>query len=221
MKLSIIIPVLNEADTIQFLLDSLQKFRNKHEVIIVDGGSKDKTFEIAKTHCDKLLISERGRAKQMNTGASHAKGDLLLFLHADTRLPNNLEELLQLSNNKKFWGRFDLRLTGDRLIFRLIEVMINLRSRITGMATGDQAIFISKILFEEIDGYDDIELMEDIAICKRLKVFTKPFCLKSKVETSSRRWEKEGVYKTIVLMWWLRLLYFFGVSPKKLSRLYV
>ena len=175
MKLSIIIPALNEADNISQTLDSLQNLRKTgHEIIIVDGGSKDATCFIAKSKVDRLITCEPGRARQMNTGARLATGAILIFLHSDTTLPANIEDIFMKIGKKSYWGRFDIRLSGESTIFRLIEWMINTRSRFTGVATGDQAIFMTRELFQTAGGFPDIPLMEDIALSKRLKRISSP-----------------------------------------------
>ncbi len=221
--LSVIIPVLNEASGIQAFLSPLQKFRQQGvEFVIVDGGSTDATIELARPFCDVIVESPKGRAKQMNMGAKHARGGLLLFLHADTLLPDNFLFLIEQKwkKNKKLWGRFNVRLSGARVSLRLIEYCMNLRSRWTGIATGDQAIFVSAALFHELKGYPDIPLMEDIALSKALKKISRPVSLPEKVITSSRRWEKFGIWQTVFLMWQLRLSYFFGVNPRRLAARY-
>lgn len=222
MKVSIIIPVLNEENKIPEILFLLQSFRRAgHEVIVVDGGSDDNSLALASEAADKVISSGAGRAQQMNKGASAATGDVYLFLHADTILPENaLDQITSCFQHGKFWGRFDVRLSGSRHIFRLIEFMMNLRSRLTSIATGDQAIFIESGLFHEVGGYPQIALMEDIAMSCQLRKKIKPVCLRSRVITSSRRWETNGVYATIFLMWKLRLYYFLGMSPQRLARLY-
>lgn len=222
MKISIIIPVLNEEKKLSKTLSYLQSFRHSgHEVIVVDGGSTDNSLKLVRESADIVVVSEPGRALQMNSGAAIATGAVYLFLHADTVLPENALQLISSFNhNKHYWGRFDIRLSSDRIIFRLIEYMINLRSRLTSIATGDQAIFIEHELFKSIGGFPEIVLMEDIAISRLLKKQLIPVCLKTKVATSSRRWETNGVVATVLLMWKLRLYYFFGVSPEKLGRLY-
>lgn len=221
-KISIIIPVLDEATRLEDLLKDLQPFRESgHELIIVDGGSSDDSAEIARRYADKVQVSERGRARQMNAGAEVASGDILLFLHADTVLPvSYLEKIETGIAEGEQWGRFDVRLSGERFAFRIIEFFINLRSRLTSIATGDQAIFIRRALFEAVGGFPDIALMEDVAICKVLRRKMKPLCLHEKVITSSRRWEEFGVLRTVLLMWRLRLFYFLGVSPDRLARSY-
>lgn len=221
-KLSIIIPVINESSQIEACLNNLQSLRQKgHEVIVVDGGSDDDTFLLASSLCDITLLAERSRSIQMNTGAAKASGDYLLFLHADTVLPTNMPELLsQLENNKKQWGRFDITLSGSQFMFRVIETCMNIRSRVTGIATGDQAMFCNKVLFQKLKGFPEIALMEDIALSKNLLKMSKPVCFKDKVLSSSRRWEKHGIIKTILKMWMLRLLYFFDFDTNKLQKIY-
>ena len=204
------------------MLSHLQVFRgNGHEVIVVDGGSTDSTIDVAKPLTDHLVASDAGRAKQMNAGANVAEGDVLLFLHADTILPEEACELIMSSiNNGYQWGRFNVRLSGEIFLFRIIEFFINWRSRLFSIATGDQAIFVRRNVFEVLEGFPDIPLMEDVAICKSLKRQSKPMCLRNTVITSSRRWEQYGVFRTVLLMWRLRFLYFMGVSPERLVKHY-
>jgi rSAM/selenodomain-associated transferase 2 len=222
--ISTIIPTLNEAATISDTLAALQPMRKRgHQVILVDGGSQDSTFSIAKPLVDLALCSSAGRATQMNAGAGVAHGDLLWFLHADTHIPVDTELLLEplLRDCTKEWGRFDIRLSGNTLSLRIIERMMNWRSRLSGIATGDQGIFIYRDTFERIGGFSDMPLMEDIDISRRLKRASgMPLCLSHKLTTSSRRWEKHGVLPTIVLMWRLRLAYWLGASPTDLARQY-
>lgn len=223
MKLSIIIPVLNEAEVIAPLIKSLQNLRHRgHEVIVVDGGSRDDTREIAGLFVDQLIHAPAGRALQMNAGAQSADGHILWFLHADSKLPEQADELIfsTLGGAAEAWGRFDIRLSGRQKIFRLLEYMINLRSRLSGIATGDQGIFVSASLFNKTGGYPEQPLMEDIALCKRLKKIQPPLCIREKLVTSSRRWEQNGVLSTILLMWRLRAAYFFGVPAEKLVGYY-
>ena len=227
-KVSIIIPVLNEVKHIEKCITDLQLLQDsEHEVIFVDGGSVDDTVKLISQHswCS-IVTSVKGRANQMNTGAGHANGEVLLFLHVDTILPFDAIELIiksfNLSNKSqsKKWGRFDVRLSGTQRIFRIIEVMMNWRSRLTSVATGDQAIFINRELFEQVGAYPELALMEDIAMSKKLRQITKPVCLKQTVKTSSRRWEEKGILKTVLLMWQLRFLYFIGVSAEQLVKRY-
>ena len=223
MKLSIIIPVLNEADAIVDTLERLQSLRrDDHEVILVDGGSSDQTLKYVEPLVDQVVQSSPGRALQMNCGAVVASHEILLFLHADTRLPRDAIQQIDrsLSRTMNVWGRFDLALSGERFIFRVIERMINLRSRLTGVATGDQAIFVRKGIFELFGGYAEIPLMEDVELSKMLRTISKPCCIRSQVVTSSRRWEKYGIFKTMILMWRLRLLYFMGHTPAALAKYY-
>lgn len=218
MYFSIIIPTYNEADNIQSCLLNLQTFRSQCEVIIVDGGSIDSTIGLATPLTDKVIISTKGRAKQMNAGAQQAKGNMLIFLHADTSLPENALELIRQTESS--WGRFDISLSGKPIMLKVISTFMNWRSRLTGIATGDQVIFVSKPLFDEVGGYPDIALMEDISLCAMLKKISAPHCLKAKVISSGRRWEQFGVFKTILLMWSIRLRYFFGENPDVLANLY-
>ena len=231
MKVSVIIPVLNEETAIRKMLPEMQWIRESgHELIVVDGGSTDDSLSPAKKYSDTVVVSSQGRAAQMNTGAETATGDVLLFLHIDTVLPlDGINEILTSldfshgQNNgqiKNAWGRFDVRLSGHHFMFRIIEAMINGRSRMTGIATGDQAIFISKELFGKIGGYLEIPLMEDIEISRRLKKISKPVCIQDRVITSSRRWEVSGIYRTIFLMWRLRLSYWLGADPVRLVKQY-
>ena len=207
MKISIIIPVRNEAENIALLLPVLQPYRDRgHELIVVDGGSDDETVQLAEPLADLLLLTVAGRSQQMNAGAAEAGGEVLWFLHADSVLPEMSDQLIAnaLSGGIHAWGRFDVRLSGRQRSLRMVESMMNLRSRITGIATGDQAIFINKELFEMVGGFPDQCLMEDIEISKRLKEYLPPVALRDKLVTSSRRWENNGVLKTILLMWGLR-----------------
>lgn len=223
MRISIIIPALNEEDNIVSSLDCLKQFRlDGHEVIVVDGGSEDKTIELATFRADKVIKSIPGRAQQMNAGAKQSSGDVLWFLHADTLVPDNaLHEILGVFENKKYqWGRFDIRLSGKQLLLRVIEGLMNLRSRITGIATGDQGIFVRREVFESVGGFAPIPLMEDLDISKRLKKLSHPCCLTTKLVTSSRRWEENGILRTVLLMWRLRLAYTLGARPEKLVNHY-
>ena len=214
-RLSVVIPALNEARAIGATLAALAPLRARgHEVIVVDGGSSDGTAELAAGWCDRVLTAPRGRALQMNAGARAASGDVLLFLHADTRLPPRADELVL---DCPAWGRFDVRIEGRHRLLKVVAWAMNLRSRLTGIATGDQAIFVRRELFP---GFPEIALMEDLALCRILKRIDAPCCLRERVVTSGRRWEARGVLRTIVLMWRLRLLYFLGASPEALARKY-
>ena len=218
LSVSIIIPVLNEADRIGDLLKHLP---DNIETICVDGGSMDSTVEIAASHADQIISSKKGRARQMNAGAAVASGEILLFLHADSFLPGNfLYHLQKFYVLDKAWGRFDVRIENEKRMFRIIEAMMNLRSRMTGICTGDQAIFMKRSVFNRVGGFALIPLMEDIEISKRLRKISKPFCINNPTLTSARRWLKGGILPTILLMWWLRLAYHFGVSPEHLAKHY-
>jgi rSAM/selenodomain-associated transferase 2 len=221
MNFSIIIPTLNEEKTIEPCLSALQPLRSNCEIIIVDGGSIDNTRVIAGTLADKVVSSDKGRARQMNNGARYASGNVLIFLHADTSLPENALQLIQQKlNSSRKWGRFDIQLSGKHFMLKVIAQMMNWRSRLTGIATGDQVIFVTRQAFEKAGQYPEINLMEDIAICKALRKISPPICLKAKVISSGRRWERYGIYKTILLMWNIRLRYFFGADPQILAFLY-
>jgi rSAM/selenodomain-associated transferase 2 len=222
-RLSIIIPTLNEAPRIVATLESLGELRRRgHELIVADGGSTDTTVALALGLVDQLVRSPRGRAEQMNAGARVAAGDVFLFLHADTRLPEGADRLVLqgLAAGGPAWGRFDVQIAGSHGLLRLVEAMMNMRSRLTHICTGDQGIFVSREAFEAVGGYPRQELMEDIAISARLRGICTPLCLRERCLTSARRWERDGVLRTIVLMWWLRLQYAFGAAPARLARSY-
>jgi len=222
MKVSIIIPVLNEAEHIADTLKSLDAYRRQgHEVIVIDGGSNDDTVSITQQYADKVLHSDAGRAIQMNSGIDEAMGDALLFLHADTRLPGDaVSKVINAIEDGYFWGRFNVRLSGKHFMFRIIERMMNMRSCITGVATGDQAIFVGLESIEIVGTYPQLPLMEDVVFSKRLRKLGWPACIKQQVVTSSRHWEDKGILRTMLLMWRLRLLFFLGVSADKLARQY-
>jgi rSAM/selenodomain-associated transferase 2 len=223
MRLSVVVPVLDEAETIADHLESLEPLRaGGAEVIVVDGGSADDTRARARRGADQVLAAARGRARQMNAGAAAAMGDILLFLHADTRLPPEAEARIReaLGAGARAWGRFDVRIEGGRRLLGVVAALMNRRSRLTGIATGDQAIFVTRAAFAAAGGYPDIPLMEDIALSRRLKRLSRPACLKARVTTSGRRWERNGVTRTILTMWRLRLAFFLGADPRALAVAY-
>lgn len=221
--LSIIVPALNEAAEIVSFLEPLQPLRREGvELILADGGSRDDTVALAAPLVDRSLTAPRGRASQMNAGASGAQGEVLLFLHADCRLPDGAKNLILegLRETGRSWGRFDVRLSGAQPLLRAIELLMNLRSRLTGIATGDQAMFMTRRAYRAAGEFPAIALMEDVAMSARLKRAGKPLCLKARVTSSSRRWERSGIVCTVLLMWRLRLGYFLGADPKRLARIY-
>jgi len=226
MAYSIIIPVLNEARALPDALKSLQIAREQGaEIILVDGGSTDNTQELAKQFegksFDKFAISRPGRAVQMNAGAAMASNPLLVFLHIDTFLDESCSRALsEYSKSQQIWGRFNVVLSGQHFLFRIIETMMNLRSRLTGVVTGDQVLFISRSFFHKVGGFEELPLMEDVELSKRLRKIQWPVSSSVLVETSSRRWEQYGILKVIFIMWGLRLAYFLGVSPDKLAAYY-
>lgn len=219
---SIIIPVLNEAAAIALQLQNLrQTLRDRWELIVVDGGSQDDTAFLASPHCDDLLRCPPGRSKQMNAGAASASGDILVFLHADTRLPEDFEQQMQhFIESGRQWGRFDVCLDSDHPMLCVVGHMVNLRSRLTGIATGDQTFFMRRSFFEKMQGFADIPLMEDVEFSHRACRVEKPFCSRARVLTSARKWQRHGIFRTIALMWWIRLAYVVGVSPATLHRWY-
>jgi rSAM/selenodomain-associated transferase 2 len=222
-KLSIIVPVLDEGESIATTLDALADLRALGtEVIVVDGGSRDATIQRARLRADRVISAQRGRAVQMNAGAAKATGDILMFLHADTQLPRHADHvvLTGLERSGRAWGRFDVKIEGRHPLLLVVGFLMNFRSRLTGIATGDQAIFVKREAFQAAGGFDAIPLMEDIALCKRLKRVSRPLCISERVVTSGRRWEKNGVLATMILMWRLRFAYFFGADPNELARQY-
>ncbi len=221
MQFSFIIPTFNEAAELPQLVSELQRIHALgHEVIIVDGGSQDMTVEVLVREGYHVIGNPPGRAKQMNSGACEAKNDVLVFLHADTRLPVDAFSKMMQACQHNSWGRFDVAFTETGFLFKVIAAMMNFRSRITGVATGDQCIFVRKNIFEQVGRFPDISLMEDVALSKKLKKIASPACLDVCVITSARRWKQKGILRTIILMWYLRLAYFLGVAPNKLHQLY-
>jgi len=221
-RISIIIPALNESAGIGEMLQSLQDFRHEgHEVIVVDGGSRDETARLAAPLSDRVMESLPGRARQMNAGARQASNEVLLFLHADTRLPATATgDINAMVVAGHAWGRFDVRIVPEDGLLRIVAWMMNLRSRLSGIATGDQAIFVKRELFTKVGGYPDTPLMEDLLLSDRLKQDEHPACIRARVTTSARRWQQHGRIKTILKMWCLRLAFRLGVSPARLARFY-
>ena len=221
MRISIIVPALEEAAGIAAALDSLQPLRaNGHEVIVVDGGSADATAAIARPLADRVVVAPRGRAAQMNAGAAVAEGEALIFLHADTRLPKEADKLVAGALARREWGRFDVRIDSVHPALAVVGTLMNLRSRWTGIATGDQAMFVRRTTFLSSGGFPLLALMEDIALSSTLRRIGPPACLRERVLTSGRRWERGGILATVVLMWRLRLMYFLGADPQRLARRY-
>lgn len=221
--LSIIIPVLNEerflAKNEERLVSLLQE---GHEILVVDGGSRDASVNIARALGCKVFCTRASRGHQLGYGASHSENDVLLFLHADTQLPDRAAQVIArvFARPEQSWGRFDVRFSNPCTVFRVIAWFMNKRSCLTGIVTGDHALFIKRKLYFSCGGYMDAPLMEDVEFCRRLKKHAPPVCLPEEVVTSSRRWEQNGILKTVVTMWWLRLMFFLGRSPEKLARLY-
>ena len=223
MKLSIIIPVLNEADVLPRLLNSLQPLRRRGaEIIVADGGSCDDSSLIARMGADVVIAAPAGRARQMNAGAAVSNGMVLLFLHADTILPGAADRLIAnaLHQSRRCWGRFDVCIHGRPWMLWVVAALMNRRSRLTGNATGDQAMFMTREAFETVGGFPEQPLMEDIELSRRLLTLSRPACIAQRVVTSGRRWESRGVWRTIFLMWRLRWAYWRGVSPERLRESY-
>lgn len=223
MRLSIVVPTLNEAPGIAAALAALAPLRAAgHEVLVIDGGSDDGTPDLAAPRADRVAAAPRGRASQMNAGARLASGDVLLFLHADTRLPPRADRLVLegLAGSGRAWGRFDVRIDGRHPLLGFVGALMNARSRWTGIATGDQAIFVRRDAFAAVGGFPPLALMEDVALSAALKRVSAPLCLRERATTSGRRWEARGVLRIVVLMWWLRLRYFLGASPERLAERY-
>lgn len=224
-SLSIVMPVLDEAPLIDAALRALAPLRAEGvEVVVADGGSRDGTAAIAARSADRVVVGRRGRAAQMNAGAAQATAGVLLFLHADTVLPHDapaqVAAALAGAECEAVWGRFDVRIAGRPRALGVVAALMNLRSRLTGIATGDQAMFMTRAAFDAVGGFPDQPLMEDVEMSRRLRRLSAPACLRARVVTSGRRWEQRGVWRTIVLMWRLRLLYRLGVAPERLARSY-
>ena len=218
--LSIIVPVLNEGALLASSLHPLQRWRSVAELIVVDGGSRDDSAAIAAPLCDRVLATAAGRARQMNAGGAVARGEYLLFLHCDTRLGIPPDAMLLRLEEGPAWGFFAVRLSGSSPALRVIERAMTLRSRLTGVATGDQGLFVSREIWDASGGFDDMPLMEDVAFSKRLRRLTPPLFIEAPVTTSSRRWERHGIVRTVLLMWYLRLRYWWGADPARLAAIY-
>jgi len=222
-RISVIIPALNEAASLPHTLEALQGLRHRgHEVILVDGGSSDATIDVGRPLVDTVLQTARGRAVQMRAGADAASGAVLWFLHADTRAPEQADRLIgrALKDASTQWGRFDVQLCKHRASLRLVAALMNTRSRLSGIATGDQGIFVRRTLYNDIGGFPPLPLMEDIALSRALRRHGRPAAIRQRLRSSPRRWEQHGVIRTILLMWGLRLAYFAGVAPGRLARFY-
>jgi rSAM/selenodomain-associated transferase 2 len=222
-RLSIVVPVLNEAPLIAAALQRLTLLRQHGaQVVVADGGSKDGTADLARPYADCVVSSPPGRAVQMNAGAAAASGDILLFLHVDSRLPADADRLIVdgLARSGRDWGRFDIAIEGRHPLLPLIAWFMNRRSRLTAICTGDQGLFLRRGLFRDCGGFPPIALMEDIAMSRALKRRGPPLCLRPRIVTSGRRWERRGALRTVLLMWWLRLAYFLGADPRKLAGIY-
>jgi rSAM/selenodomain-associated transferase 2 len=226
MRLAVIVPVLDEAEQIESCLAALADLRQRGaKVIVVDGGSGDATVRLAAPLCDRVIAAPRGRALQMNAGArceQARNADVLLFLHADVRLPREADRLIfrALGNRRACWGRFDVKLQGRSFGLPLIGSLMNLRSRATGICTGDQAIFVEQGAFLAMEGFAPIALMEDVEFCRRARRLSAPIALRPPVVVSARRWEQAGLARTVLQMWWLRLAYFMGADPQQLAQRY-
>lgn len=222
MRLSVVVPALNEAAVLAQTLDALAPIRaSGHELIVVDGGSADDTLALCGDRADRILSGPRGRARQMNQGAKAAQGDVLMFVHADTRLPvDATAAVLGAMAGGAAWGRFDVQIVGRSRLLPLVATLMNWRSRLSGIATGDQAIFVRKDVFERLGGFADQPLMEDIELSHRLRARARPVCVRQRVLTSGRRWDENGAWRTIVLMWRLRWRYWRGESAQSLAKAY-
>lgn len=221
-SVSVIIPVRDEAATIRDVLSALGRDDPHLEIIVVDGGSTDGTAELAAALADHVVHSPPGRARQMNAGLALATGEIILFLHADTFLPDTaLSDIRQIAGTSApVWGRFDVVISGQSRLLPVVAAFMNMRSRLSGVATGDQAIFVRRDRLAQIGGVPDLPIMEDIALSKRLRRISRPLALRARLRTSGRRWDANGAVRTILVMWVMRLLYVLGVSPDHLARIY-
>ena len=222
IRLSVIVPMLNEESTIGETLAALRAGATESEIIAVDGGSVDRCVEIARPLADHVIATSRGRARQMNAGAALGSGDILAFVHADTLVPPSFEKdvLTALSEPGTVGGRFDIELDDSSFAYRLIGDLISLRSRISRTATGDQAIFVRRFVFEALGGFPDFDLCEDLDFSRKLKRAGEVACLRSRVTSSARRWRRDGLARTVLRMWAIRALYLLGVPPSRLKQIY-
>ncbi|MBC7781044.1 MAG: TIGR04283 family arsenosugar biosynthesis glycosyltransferase [Proteobacteria bacterium] len=219
--LSIVMPVLDEGACIDEAIEALEPVLARGvELIVVDGGSRDDTVAIVRARGVCVITAARSRALQMNAGAATARASMLLFLHADTMLPADADQRIVEALAARVWGRFDIRIVGRHWMLPVVATMMNLRSRSTGIATGDQALFMRRDAFEAVGGFPAQPLMEDIAMSVRLRAHGRPACLTARARTSGRRWERHGVWRTILLMWRLRFGYWWGEAPAELHRRY-
>lgn len=212
--------MLDEADVLPAFLCHLQRWREVAEIIVVDGGSQDGSAAVAGPLSDAVLQTSAGRARQMNAGAARARGEYLMFLHCDTFHSATPEALTAHLDARPAWGFFPLRLSGEAAAFRVIERAVNLRARLSRVATGDQSLLVSRALWDRSGGFADIPLMEDVEVCKRLRKMAPPLVIPEPVTTSSRRWETQGIVRTVVLMWYLRLRFWLGADPSELAASY-
>lgn len=221
--ISVVLPVLDEAAGIKAAVQALAPLAARGaQIVVADGASQDASAELARAAGAQVVPAPRGRALQMNAGAHHAIHDIFLFLHADTRLPPDADRLIAqaLASGVQVWGRFDVQISGQPRLLRVIAACMNRRSRWTGIATGDQAMFMTRAAFDAVGGFADQPLMEDIEMSVRLRRLSRPVCLRAPVITSGRRWESRGVWRTVLLMWRLRLAYWRGAAPERLAALY-
>jgi len=225
IKFSIIIPVVHEGERIHDLIESLNHLDSDKniEIIIVDGTEEQDTLKAIHSNNAIKISSEKGRAKQMNSGASVARGEVLIFLHADTELPPRALKKIHflMEQGDRVGGAFDLGIKSDKFIFKVIATLSSLRSRLNRIPFGDQAIFIQREFFNTIGGYKEIPLMEDVELMRRIKKSgNRIWIFYDRVMTSPRRWEKEGVVYCTLRNWTLQTLYFLGISPHRLAVFY-
>ena len=214
--------MLNEAAAIASTLVALRRGAPDAEIVVVDGGSIDASVAQARPLCDALIVASRGRARQMNAGARASHGDAIAFVHADTIVPPTFAADIAsaLSDSAAVGGRFDVELDDRAIPYRIIGAMISLRSRLSRTGTGDQAIFVRRAIFDRLGGFPELELCEDLEFSRRMKRAGRVACLRARVTTSARRWNRDGVVRTVVRMWLIRAMYLLGVPPARLKRMY-